>query len=56
MALTSPERLLLGTDIPYMTFETALGELSQMGVDAKGIAAIEGGNALRILPSLAAHV
>jgi predicted TIM-barrel fold metal-dependent hydrolase len=52
MALTSPERLLLGTDIPYMTFETALGELSQMGVDAAGIAAIEGGNALRILPSL----
>jgi predicted TIM-barrel fold metal-dependent hydrolase len=54
--IVSPDHLLFGTDIPYMSFETGLKELGEMGEAATDQRAIEGDNALRIMPSLKAKL
>jgi predicted TIM-barrel fold metal-dependent hydrolase len=50
--IVAPDHLLFGTDIPYMSFEAGLKELGEMGEAATDQRAIEGDNALRIMPSL----
>jgi predicted TIM-barrel fold metal-dependent hydrolase len=50
--IVSPDHLLFGTDIPYMTFETGLKELGEVDESATDRRGIEGDNALRIMPSL----
>ncbi len=51
-----PSHLLFGTDVPYMTFERGLSELAEMEPETQTRNAIESGNALRIMPSLAAKI
>jgi len=52
MAVTTPANMLFGTDIPYMTFETAIGEMGQMGMSQADLRAIECGNAIKLMPTL----
>jgi predicted TIM-barrel fold metal-dependent hydrolase len=54
--IMSPDHLLFGTDIPYMTFEAGLGELSHMGLPDPALRGVEGANALAIMPSLKARL
>ena len=50
--LTTPQRLLFGSDCPYVSIEDTVGELQQMGLSAAELAGIERGNALALMPSL----
>jgi 6-methylsalicylate decarboxylase len=52
MKLTAPGRLLFGTDCPYVSMESTVSELAQMGFDGAALGGIERGNALRLMPSL----
>ncbi len=53
LKLTTPRRLLFGSDCPYVRIEDTVGELAQMGFGAPDLAAIERGNALALMPTLA---
>jgi len=52
-SLTTPQQLLFGSDIPYMTIEGTVTELAQMGLSAAEIRAVECDNAVKLMPSLA---
>jgi len=51
--LTSPARLLFGSDCPYVPVDRTVTELAQMSFTAGELAAIERGNALSLMPRLA---
>ncbi|HUB97603.1 MAG TPA: amidohydrolase family protein [Stellaceae bacterium] len=53
LKLTTPKRLLFGSDCPYVPVEATVGDLRQMGFGAADLALIERGNALSLMPSLA---
>jgi predicted TIM-barrel fold metal-dependent hydrolase len=53
LKLTTPARLLFGSDCPYIQVESTVGELQQMGFSAAELAGIERANALALMPSLA---
>lgn len=52
-ALTTAERLLFGTDCPYVQMAPTVSGLGEAGFSAAELAAIERGNALALMPSLA---
>jgi predicted TIM-barrel fold metal-dependent hydrolase len=52
-ALTSPARLLFGTDCPYVQMAPTVDGLQGMGFSAAELQGIERGNALALMPSLA---
>jgi 6-methylsalicylate decarboxylase len=52
LQLTTPERLLFGSDTPYVRTESTVGELQQMGFAAADLRRIERDNALALMPSL----
>jgi predicted TIM-barrel fold metal-dependent hydrolase len=54
LKFTSPQKLLFGTDIPYMTMEDTVRELGLMGLSAADLRAVERDNALKLMPSLPA--
>jgi 6-methylsalicylate decarboxylase len=51
--LTTVSKLLFGTDIPYVSAELTVSGLRDMGFSAEELRAIESGNALTLMPSLA---
>jgi predicted TIM-barrel fold metal-dependent hydrolase len=51
--LMGTSQLLFGSDCPYVHTETTVSELAEMGLSAAEIQAIERGNALKLMPSLA---
>jgi 6-methylsalicylate decarboxylase len=53
LKLTTPRRLLFGSDCPYVRIENTVGELQQTGLSAADLAGVERGNALALMPSLA---
>lgn len=53
LKLTTPQKLLFGSDVPYMLIDDTVRELSQMGLSASDIRAVERENALKLMPSLA---
>jgi predicted TIM-barrel fold metal-dependent hydrolase len=52
LKLTTPKRLLFGSDCPYVPIEDTVDELQQMGLSTADLAAIERGNALALMPTL----
>jgi len=52
LKLTTPRRLLFGSDCPYVRIDDTVEELQQMGLSAADLAAIERGNALALMPTL----
>jgi predicted TIM-barrel fold metal-dependent hydrolase len=56
LTLTTPARLLFGSDIPYMTIEGTVKELAEMGLSAADLRAVERDNAVKLIPSLASLV
>ena len=52
LKLTTSDRLLFGSDCPYVPIESTVTELQQMGFGAIELAGIERGNALALMPSL----
>jgi 6-methylsalicylate decarboxylase len=52
LKLTTVSKLLFGTDIPYMQADFTVSSLSELGLSAADMRAIECDNALRIMPSL----
>lgn len=55
LKLTTPQRLLFGSDCPYVRIDDTVSELQQMGLDANDLAGIERGNALALMPSLSSQ-
>jgi 6-methylsalicylate decarboxylase len=53
LKLTTPARLLFGSDCPYVPIEDTVRELQQMGLSADELGGIESANALALMPSLA---
>jgi 6-methylsalicylate decarboxylase len=53
LKLTTPDRLLFGSDTPYVRTESTVGELQQMGFGREELRGIERNNALALMPSLA---
>ncbi len=53
LKLTTAQKLLFGSDTPYVRTESTVGELAQMGFDAGELRRIERDNALALMPSLA---
>ncbi len=53
LKLTTAQKLLFGSDTPYVRTESTVGELAQMGFDAGDLRRIERDNALVLMPSLA---
>jgi 6-methylsalicylate decarboxylase len=53
LKLTTPARLLFGSDCPYVRIEDTVRELQQMGLSADELGGIESANALALMPSLA---
>lgn len=51
-ALTSPDRLLFGTDCPYVQMRATVDELGGLGFAAAELRGIERDNALALMPSL----
>jgi predicted TIM-barrel fold metal-dependent hydrolase len=47
-------QIMFGTDYPYVTGKQNLGPLESQGISASDIAAIESGNAMRLIPRLRA--
>jgi predicted TIM-barrel fold metal-dependent hydrolase len=56
LKFTTPDRLLFGSDVPYMRIETTGNGLDEMekpmGLSDAQVAAIERGNALALMPGL----
>jgi predicted TIM-barrel fold metal-dependent hydrolase len=52
LKLTTPKRLLFGSDCPYVSIDDTVGELQQMGLSAADLAGVERGNALALMPTL----
>jgi predicted TIM-barrel fold metal-dependent hydrolase len=52
MKLSGPEKILLGTDCPFLPVQATLPGLAQMGFDAQTLQRIERDNALRLFPRL----
>ena len=53
LKLTTPQKLMFGSDVPYMKIDDTVRELAQMGLSAADIRAVERDNAIRLMPSLA---
>lgn len=53
LKLTNAGRLLFGSDVPYMRIESTVSGLGALGLSAAQVQAIERGNALALMPSLA---
>ena len=53
LKLTTPRRLLFGSDCPYVPIDATVAELQQMGLSAAELAGIDRGNAVALMPSLA---
>jgi len=51
-AMADPSHLLFGTDFPFIPTRRGVEYLTRAGVRAKQLLAIEGGNALNLLPRL----
>ncbi len=52
LELTTPDRILFGTDFPFASdarVQSAVSDLAHLGLDAGALAAVESGNALRLL-------
>ncbi len=47
-------QIMYGTDYPYVTGKQNLGPLESQGISASDLAAIESGNAMRLIPRLRA--
>jgi predicted TIM-barrel fold metal-dependent hydrolase len=54
-ALASVDRMLFGTDYPYVEMDETIGDLARLDLTAGERYAIERGNALRFFPRLAAQ-
>jgi predicted TIM-barrel fold metal-dependent hydrolase len=52
LKLTTPAKLLFGTDVPYMIIDDTVRELAAMGLSAADIRGVERDNALKLMPSL----
>jgi predicted TIM-barrel fold metal-dependent hydrolase len=52
MHFTGPDRILLGTDYPFLPVQATLPGLAKMGFDASTLRLIERENALRLFPRL----
>ncbi len=52
MKLSGPDKILLGTDYPFLPMQATLPGLAKMGFDAQTMQAIERENALRLFPRL----
>jgi 6-methylsalicylate decarboxylase len=53
LKLTTPSRLLFGSDCPYVRIDNTVNELQQMGLGAAELRGIERDNAIALMPSLA---
>ena len=54
-ALVPTDRMLFGTDYPYVDMEETIGDLVRLDLTAHERYAIEAGNALRLFPRFAAQ-
>ena len=54
MRLSGPDKILLGTDYPFLPMQATLPGLARMGFDPQTIRAIQRDNALRLFPRLRA--
>jgi 6-methylsalicylate decarboxylase len=50
--VTNVDRLLFGSDLPFMEIETTANELQDLGLSSSDVHAIERDNALALMPSL----
>ncbi len=55
MRLATADKILFGSDFPFLPYEATLPGLTKFGFTASDLSLVENGNAMRLFPRLAAN-